>query len=500
MSLSCAGAEIVFWFFLSYADCIILHMARTQITDTTKKIGEIVDIYGWVAVRRDHGKIIFIDVRDRSGVVQVVLGPWSGEALYAQAQDLRSEWVVHVQGLVKERPANLVNPDVPTGTIEIEARELTVINQSKTSPFPLDTDGYAINEELRMQYRYLDLRRPRLLRNLMARHRIIKHIRDYLDREGFCEVETPILTKSTPEGARDYVVPSRLYAGKFFALPQSPQQYKQLLMAGGIEKYFQIARCFRDEDTRGDRQPEFTQLDLEMSFVEREDVMRLNEALLIDIVTTLFPEKKIQEIPFPRLTYKEAMETYGTDRPDLRKDKNDPHLLAFAWVIDFPFFEKVEDKKVYHPGEQWTFTHNPFSAPRPEHMAWLMGKEHIGEILTTQYDVALNGFEIGGGSIRNHQPEALEKVFEIMGYAKETVTANFGHMLEAFTYGTPSHGGIAWGLDRLCTLLLNEPNIREVIAFPKTGDAKDLMMQAPAELEEKQLRELHIAIDEKIKK
>jgi aspartyl-tRNA synthetase len=258
-------------------------------------------------------------------------------------------------------------------------------------------------------------------------------------------------------------------------------------MVSGVEKYYQIARCFRDEDQRGDRQPEFTQLDMELSFVEREDVMALNEALLIALVGMIAPSKSIQTVPFPRITYKEAMEKYGTDRPDLRKDKNDPNELAFCWVVDFPFFEKTEEGG-------WTFTHNPFSAAKPEHREWLMNKEKIGEILTTQYDVVLNGFEIGGGSIRNHKPEALKKVFEIMGIDEQTITDKFGHMLDAFRFGAPPHGGIAWGLDRVIAIFANEPNIREVIAFPKTGDARDPLMGAPSPLPEKALREVHIQI------
>jgi aspartyl-tRNA synthetase len=339
-----------------------------------------------------------------------------------------------------------------------------------------------------MKYRYLDLRRPRLQKNLRSRYQVTKYIRDFLGIENFIEVETPILTKSTPEGARDYLVPSRVQPGNFYALPQSPQQYKQLLMVAGLERYFQIARCFRDEDTRGDRQPEFTQLDLEMSFVEREDVMALNEKLLIDIVTKFFPEKKIQETPFPRLSYQEAMDKYGTDRPDLRKDKNDPNLLAFCWVIDFPFFEKNDEGG-------WTFTHNPFSAPKPEFMNDLLKAQNIDKILTTQYDVALNGFEIGGGSIRNHTADGLKAVFKIMGFDDERIQTNFGHMLEALNFGAPPHGGIAWGLDRLIAILNSEPNIREVIPFPKTGDGRDLMMNSPAPAAESQLKELHIKID-----
>jgi len=317
---------------------------------------------------------------------------------------------------------------------------------------------------------------------------VLKFIRDFLHNEGFIEVETPILTKSTPEGSRDYVVPARLYPGKFYALPQSPQQYKQLLMTGGVEKYFQIARCMRDEDTRGDRQPEFTQLDLEMSFTEMEDVMSLNEKLFIEIVQKLYPEKKIQQIPFPRISFKEAMEKYGVDKPDIRKDKNDPNLLAFCWIVDWPFFEKTEEGG-------WTFTHNPFSRPLPEHLDWLMKKENIEKIYTTQYDIVLNGSEIGGGSIRNHNGDALEKVFEIMGHKIEDIKKNFGHMMTAFSLGTPPHGGIAWGFDRFLMMLQNEPNIREIIPFAKSGEGKDIMMDSPSEISDAQLKELNIKLN-----
>jgi aspartyl-tRNA synthetase len=292
-------------------------------------------------------------------------------------------------------------------------------------------------------------------------------------------------------------VPARLYPGEFYALPQSPQQYKQLLMTGGIERYFQIAKCLRDEDTRGDRQPEFTQLDMEMSFVEREDVMQMNEELLISIVQTLYPNKKIQQIPFPRISYKEAMEKYGSDRPDIRENKEDPNLLAFCWVIDFPFFERTDKSDNPQAKGEWTFTHNPFSRPVKEHMESLRNKENIGDIITSQYDIVLNGYEIGGGSVRNHEYEALQKVFEILGYEKESIEKDFGHMLNAFKLGTPPHGGIAWGLDRFVMLLQGEPNIREVIAFPKTGEGRDPMMQSPSPISEKQLKELHIKVEKK---
>src|SRR3989338_5436654 len=345
-------------------------MERTHISEVKDLVGQPVNLYGWVATRRDHGKLIFIDFRDRSGIVQVVFTPSSKD--HAVASELRSEWVLNIKGQVKVRPEKMVNPEIETGKVEIEPEEIEVLNKSETPPFPLDTDGYEIGEESRMKYRYLDLRRQRMAKNLIIRHQMISFIRNWLNEKGFIEVETPILTKSTPEGARDYVVPSRLYPGNFFALPQSPQQYKQLLMVAGLEKYFQIARCFRDEDTRGDRQPEFTQLDLEMSFVEREDVMETNEKLLIDLVSSSYPEKKIQETPFPRISYKEAMEKYNTDRPDLRKDKNDPNLLAFCWVIDFPFFEEMPALRSSEGAKKCTFTHNPFSAPKPKYMEDLM--------------------------------------------------------------------------------------------------------------------------------
>jgi aspartyl-tRNA synthetase len=455
-------------------------MKETSILETKDLVGKEAELFGWVANRRDHGKLVFVDLRDRTGLLQVVFTPKS--PAYEAAQELRGEWVVRIKGLVKARPEKMQNPDLATGMVELEPLELEVLSRAETPPLPLDTDGYEIGEDTRHQWRYLDLRRPRLAANMKARHDGALFVRNWLSEQQFLEVETPILTKSTPEGARDYVVPSRLYHGMFYALPQSPQQYKQLLMAAGVERYFQLARCFRDEDTRGDRQPEFTQLDMEMSFVNREDVMAVNEALLIALVGKLWPHKRIQQTPFPRLSHAEAIAKYGTDRPDLRENKDDKDLLAFCWVVDFPFFEKTDTG--------WTFTHNPFSAPKPEHDAWHLAGEHTGEILTTQYDVVLNGWEIGGGSIRAHTPEALRATFRTMGFPDERIEANFGHMLAAFAHGVPPHGGIAWGWDRLITLLQNEPNIREVIGFPKTGDARDLMMGSPSALAAAQLAEL----------
>jgi len=459
-------------------------MERIYIKDIKNKIGEEVKLAGWVDVRRDHGKLIFIDLRDMSGKVQMVVLPNHKEA-HDNANKLRSEWVVEIIGKVNKRPEKMINKNEELGEVEVEITEVKVLNEAMTPVFEINNDGREVNEETRLTNRYLDLRRERMQKNLRMRHEVIRFFRKFLSDKNFTEIETPLLTKSTPEGARDFVVPSRLYNGKFYALPQSPQQYKQLLMAAGMERYFQIAKCLRDEDTRGDRQPEFTQLDLEMSFVEQKDVMNTIEEMLIMAAKNLYPQKKIQQVPFPVLTYKEAMEKYNSDKPDLREDKNNPDLLAFCWVVDFPFFEKTDKGG-------WTFTHNPFSAPKSEHLEMLMKKENIGEILATQYDIALNGFEAGGGSIRNHKSEALEKVFEIMGFEKEKIRQDFGHMLKAFSSGTPPHGGIALGLDRLMMILQNEPNIREVIAFPKTGDARDPMMDSPSEISKEQLLELGI--------
>lgn len=459
-----------------------------SIIETINLIGQEVNIVGWVDTKRDHGKIAFIDLRDRTAKVQVVLVPSSlDEESKSLMSEIRPEWVIRIKGLVKARPDRLVNSDLATGTIEIEALAIEVLNTAITPIFPLDQDKNEISEELRLEYRYLDLRRPEMYDNLLKRHRVNQFVRNFLDKEGFIEVETPILTKSTPEGARDFIVPSRHQSGSFYALPQSPQQYKQLLMAGGVERYFQIARCFRDEDTRKDRQPEFTQLDMEISFVSEEDVMALNEKLLIELVQTIYPEKKIQSIPFPRISYAEAMEKYGNDRPDIREDKEDNDLLAFCWIVDFPQFEKTDTGN-------WTFSHNPFSAPKPEYMENLLTKQNIENIISTQYDIVLNGFEIGGGSIRNHKPEALRKVLEIIGYEGEIVDNSFGHILTALSSGTPPHGGIAWGLDRLLAVLQNEASIREVIAFPKTGDAQDPMMKSPSLVEIEQLLELGLSI------
>ena len=467
-------------------------MNRILSSDTTTKIGQEVLLKGWVNARRNMGKIVFLDLRDRGGIVQLVGVPSQMDAESVERlKDVRPEWVLEIKGVVQERGEKQKNPEMQTGMVEVLIKSLAVLNKAETPPFEIDKDTKVINEELRLKYRYLDLRSERMQKNIRLRDKIISFFRNYLHAVDFVEIETPIITKVTVDsGAREFLVPSRVHPGQFYSLPQSPQQFKQLSMVAGFERYFQIARCFRDEDQRGDRQPEFTQLDLEMSFVEREDVLWIIEDMLIKMVQTTTPEKRIQAVPFPRLSYAEAMEKYGTDKPDLREDKNDPNLLAFCWVVDFPFFEKTD-------AGGWTFTHNPFSRPKPEHMPWLMKKEHIGEILTSQYDIVLNGYEAGGGSIRNHEPEALRAVLEIIGLSEEQIKSQFGHMLEAFTFGAPPHGGIAPGIDRIVMLLAGEPNIREVIAFPKTGDAKDLMMGAPSVLPPKALEEAHIALDKK---
>jgi aspartyl-tRNA synthetase len=558
--------------------------------------------------RRDHGGLIFIDLRDRSGIAQVVTNPEVAPEAHTTADKARSEYVLQIKGTVRARPEDMVNPALNTGEVEVVAHEVTILNTAKTPPFYIYNDN-PVDEGVRMKYRYLDLRRARMQRNLILRHQVVKYIRDFLDERDFVEIETPILFKSTPEGARDYLVPSRVHPGNFYALPQSPQQLKQLLMVAGYERYFQIARCFRDEDQRGDRQPEFTQLDLEMSFVEREDVLALIEEMMIGIIES-FSEKRLLEKPLPRLSYHDAMNRFGTDRPDLRfgmelvdvsdvvaecgfgifektiasggvvkglrvpgcgdygrgqldsltkmaqelgakglawiawsgKDemrspffkflteetKNsiietmggeqgdllvfvadkpntadtvlgelrlefgerlgllDPDVLAGCWVIDFPLFEWNEDE------ERWDPSHHLFTSPMPEDIALL--DTDPGAARGQQYDFVLNGIETGGGSIRIHQREVQEKIFGLIGLDVDVAQERFGHMLEAFEFGTPPHGGIAPGIDRLLMQITGEPNIREVMAFPKNQQAADMMAGAPSMVEPKQLEELHIQL------
>jgi len=452
-------------------------MKKLFVADTPKMIGKVVELYGWVASKRDHKKVVFIDLRDRSGVVQVI----GDEKL----KELSQEDVVYVKGLIKERPKNLINSKLKTGTIEIEAQKVVILSKAKPLPIPIEGDGYQIDEEVRLKYRYLDLRRERLKNNLFFRYQFIKEIRHFMDAKGFIEIETPILTKATPEGARDFIVPSRLQKGKFYALPQSPQQYKQLLMLSGFEKYFQIARCFRDEDPRADRAyGEFTQLDVEKSFTSQEEIQGLIEELLVMVIKKVFPKKKFLKVPFPKISYQEALEKYQSDRPDIRQSQEDD-VLAFCWVIDFPLFEWKEQEK------RWDATHHPFTSPKKEDLPFLEKGEYE-KIRADQYDLVLNGFEVGGGSIRITDPKLQAKIFEIMGHTKEQVEEKFGHLLEAFSYGVPPHGGIALGLDRLLQVILNEKSVREAIAFPASSGGKTSVMDAPSSVDEEQLRELGI--------
>ena len=585
--------------------------------------GAAVTLFGWVSRRRDHGGIIFIDLRDRSGYVQAVFNPEHLDAAgYAAAERLRSEWCVQVDGIVRQRPEGSENPALPTGEVEVMASGVTVLNQSLTPPFYI-TDDTDTDESLRLRYRYLDLRRPTMQDNLRLRHQVVKYIRDYLDGHGFLEIETPILIKSTPEGARDYLVPSRMQPGSFYALPQSPQQLKQLLMVSGVERYFQIARCFRDEDLRADRQPEFTQLDLEMSFVDEDDVLGLIEGLYAGLVRQLTPHFNIPT-PFPRLSYVDAMARYGSDKPDLRYglemadasdlaaetefrvfhgvissggvikamrvpgrggwsgsdmrrleetakefgaggishvrlagsgpldtmadgdallspglrmpiewvrrlaeragaargdliilmagppklanqwlaamrahlaarlELADSNTLAFAFVTDFPLFDWDDD------AQRWDSTHHPFTAPAPGCESMLdaddNGKGSLAAIPSRAYDLVCNGSELASGSIRIHRRDLQEKVFGILGYTPEQVQERFGHILEAFDYGAPPHGGIAPGIDRLVAMLAGADSLREVIAFPKTQSGSDLLFGAPAPVETGQLRDLAIRV------
>jgi len=563
-------------------------------------------LQGWCHRQRDHGGIIFIDLRDRYGLTQVVVNPQISPAAHAVASECRSEYVLEIIGTVNLRPEGTVNPNLPTGAIEVSAESVSILNPSLTPPFSV-SDETIVDESVRLKYRYLDLRRPEMANNLALRHRVIKHIRDFLDERDFLEIETPMLIKSTPEGARDYLVPSRVHPGEFYALPQSPQQLKQLLMVAGVDRYFQIARCFRDEDLRADRQPEFTQLDLEMSFVSQEDILNVIEELLITMVEKL-TTKRLNK-PFPRLTYAESLAQYGSDKPDLRfgmhmvdisdiaancdfevfrgavaeggqvkairaqgaggysrkqiddlvtaargfgakglawaardgegirssfakfltegqmaaifertemgpgdlllaiADKPgvvaaalgalrlemgrrlgllDENLLAFAWVVDFPLVEWNESEKRYDA------THHPFTMPKPEDLH-LLDSEPL-KVLADCYDVVCNGTEVGSGSIRIHRRDIQEKVFGLLNYSKEEVQKRFGHMLEAFEFGAPPHGGIAPGIDRLVMLLADAKSIRDVMAFPKNQAAVDLMLNAPSPVDAVQLRDLHLSV------
>lgn len=466
-------------------------MERIYIKNLQDNIGKEVSISGWVDIRRDHGKLIFIDLRDMTGKVQSVALPNNKEA-HEVAGKVRPEWVVRATGIVNKRPEKMVSKDEANGTIELELKKLEVLNEAMTPPFDVRNDGSDLSEDIRLKYRYLDLRRPRMQKNIRNRDKVISFFRNYMHKHDFVEIETPILMKGTPEGSREYVVPSRLENGKFYALPQSPQQFKQLSMVAGFEKYFQIARCFRDEDTRGDRQPEFTQLDFEMSFITQEDVLQYTEKMFIELVKELYPHKKISEKPFPRLTYAESVKKYGNDKPDIRKNKEDKDELAFAWIIDFPMFEKSEDGGLQA-------AHHPFCSIKEEDADKFMSGKDLLSVRANSYDLVLNGYELSSGSIRIHKSDMQQKVFEYLGISAAEQQSRFGHMLEAFRFGTPPHGGFAPGIDRTVMILENEPNIREVIAFAKTGEGKDLMMDAPSEVPEKQLKELGIELRKKKK-
>jgi aspartyl-tRNA synthetase len=459
-------------------------MNRTLIGDLHQHIGETVLIQGWVSVRRDQGKMVFFDFRDRTGEVQGVVLPKA--AAIDVAKDVTRESAVAVTGTVNQRPEKNVTAGKTNGDIELLVESIEVLGAATTPPFEIVDDTAGIDEETRLKYRYMDLRSERMQRNIRTRSEFVRRVREFLFARGFCEIETPLLTESTPEGSRDFVVPSRLNPGQFYALPQSPQQYKQLLMVGGMERYFQIARAIRDEDLRADRGFEHTQVDIEMSFVTQENVMSTIEEMLIAAAEGM--GKTIKQKPFPRFTYAEAMEKYGADKFDMRtEEEKAAGVLAYAWVYKFPFFEKTNDGK-------WTFTHNPFSMPLPEHLDWLMKGERIDEILTTQYDIVCNGYEAGGGSIRAHKPEILEATYRVMGYSKEETEERVGHMLEAFRYGAPPHGGIALGVERNVMNLTGETYLREVQAFPMTRGGQTAVMKAPKPLTPEQLAELGISV------
>jgi aspartyl-tRNA synthetase len=467
-------------------------MQRTWIEETTNHVEETVSVSGWVHRLRKMGdKLVFVDLRDGTGLVQVVFyKPDLDEATAAEVDKLKPEFVVQIEGKVQKRGEKNVNPDLATGTIEIGATGVSILNKAQTPPFEVEKDTAGVSEDLRLRYRYLDLRSERMQKNLRLRSKWVQACREFLFGEKFVEIETPLLTKATPEGSRDFVVPSRLQKGKFFALPQSPQQYKQLLMTAGFERYFQIARALRDEDLRADRGFEHTQVDIEMSFVEREDVMQMIEAMTIHAAEKL--GHTIKEKPFPRFTYQEAMEKYGADKFDLRTEEDKANgVLAYAWVVDFPFFERDEKSG------NWTFTHNPFSNPLAEHKEDLLAGKNIENILTSQYDLVCNGFEAGGGSIRAHEPEVLEAVYKVMGYSDEEIKESVGHMIEAFSYGAPPHGGIALGVDRNAMCLAGEDSMREVVAFPMTSSGNTAVMDAPSDLDVDTLTELGIHVTPK---
>lgn len=470
---------------------------RTQIKSLKELVGQEVTVAGFVDIRRDHGKLIFIDLRDESGKVQMIALPNHKEA-HELANTIRPEWVISVTGKVNKRPEKLVNKNELNGEVELEMLAISVISQAETAPFDVRGEGLEIGEEMRMKYRYLDMRRPRLQKNLRLRHKVTTLIREYMNKNDFVEIETPMLTKTSPEGARDFLVPSRMQPGKFYALPQAPQQYKQLLMLSGFERYYQLARAMRDEDLRGDRQFEHTQIDLEMAFVKQRDVLDLVEGLMIYVAESV--GKTILKKPFPVFTHAEAMQQYGADKFDMRPEPKDPNVMAFAWVVDFPLLEWDDNANRY------TFAHNPFSAPRAEHVEKLMqvNKEAAGKrnpeldaLGAEQYDLVCNGYELASGGVRISDPKVQRKIFELMGLTPEQTEERFGHIIKAYEFGAPPHAGMAPGLDRLVMLLANEPNIREVIAFPMNASGQTSVMDAPSDARPEQLKELGIKVDKK---
>lgn len=445
-----------------------------------KLVGKKVTLLGWADSVRGFKDKVFILLRDRYGKVQVV-------ASKKDVGKITIESCIAIQGKVKARPKNQINEKMASGKVEVEANKVEILSLCHKLPFDIKAENA---EDVRLKHRYLDLRTDRMQKNLELRHKVIKFIRDYLDKEDFIEITTPILTKSSPEGARDFIVPSRIHPGKFYALPQSPQQYKQLLMISGFDKYFQISPCFRDEDARADRSPgEFYQLDLEMAFVDQKDILDLIEKLFIAMIKKVFPEKKFTKIPFPRLTYDDVMKKYKTDKPDLRKNKKNPDELAFCWIIDFPLFENKLEKGSYAP------SHHMFTMPKEEHWKYL-NKKDAKKAKSYQHDIVLNGFEVGGGSIRIHKADIQEKIFDLIGFDKKQ-KKYFSHMLTAFRYGVPPHGGIAPGIDRLLMAIMGEKSIRELIAFPKNKEAKDLVFDAPSNISEEQLKEANVKLRKK---
>lgn len=451
-------------------------MKRTYVKDSLQKIDQKITLSGRIETIRDHGKVFFVDLKDETGLIQAVAN---------KRYDVNPQDIIRIEGSVKKRPEKLININLETGEIEVSVENLEVLSKSQTPPIPTEGDGFDINEDLRLKYRYLDLRRQRLQKNIRTRHKITSAVRNYLNGEGFTEIETPYLSKTTPEGARDFLVPSRLNPGNFYALAQSPQQYKQLLMLSGFEKYYQVARVFRDEDLRADRQFEHTQIDIEMAYVTREDVLTTVEAMLKKVIIDL--NFKIYKDPFPVFTYQQAQEKFGADKFDLREDKasND---LAFAWVIDFPLLEYDQKEKRY------TFSHNPFTSPKEDDIDNLFTEKNLDQISSYQYDLVLNGLEVGSGSIRITDPKIQKQVFKVMGYSNEKIEKDFGHLLKAYEFGAPPHGGIALGLDRFVAVLSGEKSIREVIAFPVSGSGQTSVMDAPSSVDEQTLKELKLKI------